>query len=242
MFYRADWDAPSTVHTLLTTRIGGVSTGAYASLNLGLHVGDDAAHVAENRRRVQELVPVPLVYLNQVHGTEVIDAANALHQTPTADAAVERAGKAACVIMTADCLPVLLCDARGTVVAAAHCGWRSLAGGILHRTIAAMQCPPQEISAFLGTAISPDAFEVGQDVYDVFTGSLPTAADCFAPLTDGKYLADIYALARLTLQQADVTRVFGGEGCTVLERERFFSYRRDHTTGRMAAVIWLEKP
>lgn len=239
-FYHAHWAAPPNVRTLLTTRNGGVSEGVYASLNLGLHVGDDPLHVAENRRRVQAQIPVPVVYLDQVHGTAVADAAQSLGVVPSADAVFDRSGTAACAVMTADCLPVLLCDEDGTAVAAVHCGWRSLAGGVLENTLAAMAVPPAQIMAYLGAAIGPDAFEVGADVLAAFTAQLPQAAECFVPIGADKYLADIYALARLRLQAAGVTRISGGESCTVLERERFFSYRRDHATGRMAAIIWLD--
>lgn len=239
-FLRADWPAPPNVHTLITTRRGGVSQGAYASLNLGAHVGDEPADVAENRRRVQAAVPLPVGYLNQTHSSRVVRAVDCLDAVPDADASVDTGGRAACAVMTADCLPVLFCDRAGTVVAAAHAGWRGLAGGVLENTVAAMQVPPAGIMAWLGPAISADAFEVGRDVSDAFRRPLGAAAEAaFEPIGGGKYLADIYALARLVLQGAGVTQVYGGGCCTVLERDTFFSYRRDGQTGRMLSAVWL---
>ena len=204
----ADWPAPSNVHTLITTRQGGVSQGRFASLNVGDHVGDDPAAVAENRRRVQAHVPLPLAYLRQVHGNRVVPAADCLDAPPEADAAFDRSRRAACAVMTADCLPVLLCDRAGSVVAAAHAGWRGLAGGVLENTIAAMQADP-------------------------------AAEAAFEPIGSGKYLADIYLLATQTLRRVGVSQIYGGRHCTVLERDRFFSYRRDGKTGRMVSAVWL---
>ncbi|SUA36142.1 Laccase domain protein yfiH [Neisseria zoodegmatis] len=239
-FFKAEWPAPANVHTLITTRNGGISEGAYRSLNLGSHVGDRPEHVRYNRETVQAHVGVPVVYLNQIHGTTVIQAAEHIGVSPDADAAVDRTASAACAAMTADCLPVLFCDKAGTVVAAAHAGWRGLAGGVLQNTIAAMNVPSLEIMAYLGPAIGPDAFEVGQDVFDVFCAQTHEASRAFEPIGDNKYLADIYALARLVLQREGVNMIYGGNHCTVLERETFFSYRREKQTGRMASIIWLD--
>ena len=160
-FLTADWPAPVNVKTLITTRNGGVSQGVYQSLNLGSHVGDDPDAVCRNCEIVQERVGLPVAYLNQIHSTIVVNAADALGNTPDADASVDNTGEAACAAMTADCLPVLFCDKAGTVVAAAHAGWRGLAGGVLQNTIAAMNVAPVEIMAYLGPAIGADAFEVG---------------------------------------------------------------------------------
>lgn len=238
-FLEADWPAPHRVRTLITTRNGGVSGAVYRSLNIGAHVGDQAEHVAENRTIVQQRVGVPVAYLNQTHSVNVVQATDALIQLQDADASVDCSGKVACAVMTADCLPVLFCDRAGTVVAATHAGWRGLAGGVLQNTIAAMKVPPLEIMAYLGPAIGPEAFEVGQDVLDAFCGAMPQAESAFTPIGAGKYLADIYALARLNLQREGVTQIFGGTHCTVLERDTFFSYRRDGQTGRMVSMIWL---
>ncbi len=242
LFLQANWPAPPNVHTLITTRHGGVSRGVYASLNLGDHVGDAAADVAENRRRVQAAIPLPVAYLAQTHSNRVVPAADSLNSAPDADASFDTQRLAACGVMTADCLPVLFCDRAGTAVAAAHAGWRGLAGGILQNTVAAMPVPPSEIMAWLGPAISADAFEVGHDVWEAFCLPLGSAAEAaFTDIGQGKYLADIYALARLILQNADVSHIYGGNHCTVLERDTFFSYRRDGQTGRMLSAVWLEK-
>ena len=240
-FFRADWPAPPNVKTLITTRNGGCSTGAYRSLNAGAHVGDDARCVAENRARIQAQIPVPVTYLNQVHGTAVVHAAEHTDAPPQADASFDDTGRAACAVMTADCLPVLFCDRAGSVVAAAHAGWRGLAGGILQNTVAAMGIPPVEILAYFGPAIGAESFEVGQDVFDAFVCPLPAAETAFQSIGSGKYLADIYALARLILRREGVTQIYGGTHCTVLERDTFFSYRRDGQTGRMLSGIWLEQ-
>ena len=240
-FLHADWPAPTHVKTLLTTRQGGVSEGVFCSLNVGAHVGDKPEHVAANRALVQQQVAVPLAYLNQIHSPDVVQAGDSIQQPLAADASVDSTGQVACAVMTADCLPVLLCDRAGTVVAAAHAGWRGLAAGVLRNTITAMQVAPIEIMAYLGPAIGAEAFEVGQDVWDAFCGNDAKANSAFQPIGQGKYLADIYALARLVLHKDGVTHIYGGQHCTVLERDTFFSYRRDGQTGRMVSAIWLEK-
>ncbi|XXQ69470.1 peptidoglycan editing factor PgeF [Neisseriaceae bacterium B1] len=239
-FITPDWGAPQNVRALITTRQGGVSTGVFSSLNVGAHVGDKSEAFAQNRAIVQQQVSVPIAYLNQTHSTMVVQATDALAQLLDADAVVDETGKAACGVMTADCLPVLFCDRAGSVVAAAHAGWRGLAAGVLQNTVAAMNVPPVEIMAYLGPAIGADAFEVGQDVLDAFVAQNPAAEQAFKPFGDGKYLADIYLLARQILLREGVTQISGGEHCTVLERETFFSYRRDGQTGRMLSVIWFE--
>lgn len=240
-FFSANWSAPPNIHTLMTTRNGGISEGVFASLNVGNHVGDDPEKVAHNRALVQAQVPVPLAYLNQVHSTDVVRAIDSIQSPLNADASIDHTGMVACAVMTADCLPVLFCDRAGTVVGAAHAGWRGLANGVLQNTIKEMGVPPEEIMAWLGAAIGAEAFEVGEDVLVAFTNTFPEAKQYFTDIGQGKYLADIYALARLVLKHEGVTQVFGGEHCTVLERENFFSYRRDGQTGRMVAAIWLEK-
>lgn len=245
-FFTADWPVPSNVHTLFTTRNGGVSRTPFATLNLGMHVGDDAQAVQHNRAIVQQQVDKPLAYLRQVHGTNVVAACNALIALEygdllVADASFSHQGDTvACAIMTADCLPVLMCNRDGTVVAAAHAGWRGLAGGVLQNTVEAMQVNPLEIMAYLGPAIGPDAFEVGVEVWQAFCLRQPKAQAAFTDIDKNHYLADIYALARLALADAGVHQVYGGTECTVLQRDRYFSYRRDGQTGRMLSTIWLD--
>jgi hypothetical protein len=252
-----DWPAPAHVRALMTTRAGGVSRPPYASLNPAGHVGDDPGAVAENRRRLRQYLPADPVWLNQVHGNCVVDCGGLPPPQPSpacggggsaADASVARAPGQVCAVLTADCLPVLFCDRAGTVVAAAHAGWRGLAAGVLERTVAAMAVPPDEILAWLGAAIGPEAFEVGEEVREVFVGQHPLAAVAFRPALPGsfdeaprKWLADLYALARIHLMAVGVTAVYGGGLCTYTDAARFYSYRRDATTGRMASLIWLEQ-
>ncbi|QXW29372.1 peptidoglycan editing factor PgeF [Aeromonas sanarellii] len=237
-----DWPAPGNVRALSTTRNGGLSEGVFAGLNLGGHVGDELARVEANRALLQQAagIPGPLNWLNQVHGTAVHPVSREYGGTPEADAACAREAGLACIVMTADCLPVLFCDRAGTVVAAAHAGWRGLQGGVLEESIAAMGCEPGEILAWLGPAIGPTAFEVGGEVRDAFMAEQAEAAAAFVPSSsEGKWLADIYQLARLRLARAGVTAVYGGEHCTFSDSERFYSYRRDGQTGRMASIVWL---
>ncbi len=233
------WPAPANVKALSTTRAGGVGVAPFDSLNLGTHVGDDPAAVAANRARLRALLPVEPCWLNQVHGTAVVDLATA-HGVPDADAAVSRTPGAVCVVMTADCLPVLLCDRAGTVVGAAHAGWRGLQGGVIEAAVRAMNVPAGELMAWLGPAIGPAAFEVGDEVRAAFVADDPAAACAFRPAGPaGKWLADLYLLARQRLAALGVTAVHGGDSCTFTEAERFFSYRRDGRTGRMASLVWL---
>jgi len=236
-----DWPAPPNVGALQTTRRGGVSQGPYASLNLGDHVGDHPEHVMANRRLLQDCMTGEPLWLRQVHGMTVLDAEVALCNTE-ADAAVARAPGRVCVVMTADCLPVLLCDRCGTVVAAAHAGWRSLAAGILERTVARMRCPADELMAWLGPAIGPRSFEVGEDVREAFLRSDAGAGEGFVPAGPGKWLADLTLLAKRRLSRAGVGLIYGGAWCTVDEGDLFFSFRRDGVTGRMGSFIWLRPP
>ncbi len=235
-----DWDAPPNVRAFQTTRDGGLSLPPYASLNLGDHVGDAPLTVMRNRMLLNEVVPSEPVWLEQVHGVVVADAGQAGCR-PRADACVAQRAGAVCVVMTADCLPVLLCDRNGTVVGAAHAGWRGLLEGVLETTLAAMQVPPGEVLAWFGAAIGPTAFEVGEEVRTAFVQQDAAAASAFVAHAPGKYLADLYALARLRLHALGVTAISGGEHCTYREAERFFSYRREGVTGRMGAFIWLAK-
>lgn len=234
-----DWPAPASVKALSTTRAGGVSAAPYLSLNLGTHVGDLPERVAENRAHVRRLLPAEPCWLNQVHGSGVVDVA-LITGVPDADAAVSRKPGAVCVVMTADCLPVLLCDRGGRVVAAAHAGWRGLHGGVIEATVSAMGVAPSDLLVWLGPAIGPDAFEVGDEVREAFISQYAKSADAFRPVAQsGKWLADIYLLARQRLLRLGVTGVYGGGACTVRDVERFFSYRRDGVTGRMGSFVWL---
>ncbi len=238
-----DWPAPAPVHTLISTRCGGVSVAPYASLNLGDHVGDDPLAVAENRARLAGRLPAVPLWLNQVHGITVIDAAAAgLPPVPVADAAFARSPGIVCTVLTADCLPVLLCDRSGSVVAAAHAGWRGLQAGILEQTVAAMAIPNGDLMVYLGPSIGPRAFAVGDEVRTAFVDAHAEATAAFQPLSQagsGGWLADLYLLARQRLARLGVKAVFGGGYCTVQQASRFFSYRREGVTGRMASLIWL---
>ena len=238
-----DWPAPSGVRSLLTTRRGGVSGGGFSSLNLGAHVGDDPLVVAANRACVEAFLPGRPLWLDQVHGTRVVDAGvfRRADSPPAADAAFSRQAGVVCAVMTADCLPVLLCDTSGCVVAAVHAGWRGLLAGVLEETVCAMHVTEGSLMAYLGPAIGPAAFEVGDEVRAAFVAERAQAAAAFTAQPSGKWLADIYLLARQRLETLGVTQVFGGDFCTVNDAERFFSYRRDGRTGRMAALIWLDR-
>lgn len=234
---QADWPAPEWVKTCVTTRQDGSSQGVYKGFNLGTHVGDDLNNVLANRAELGRLTGCRLAWLEQTHSTDVVEAAPGLVEE--ADASWTLEPDVACVIVTADCLPVLFCDRAGTRVAAAHAGWRGLAGGVLENTISALGVPPEELLVWLGPAIGPEVFEVGPEVRDIF-GSTAAAA-CFAPSDrPGHYLADIYQLARLRLNNAGVTAIYGGGLCTVSDPIRFFSYRRDGQTGRFASLVWLD--
>jgi YfiH family protein len=243
-------DLPDQAGACMTVRSGGVSVGPYddgaggGGLNLGAHVGDDPVHVAANRALLGRILPSSPVWLNQVHGVNVVDAAAVLPGTVCdADASVTDVPGVVCAVMTADCLPVLFCDVAGKVVGAAHAGWRGLAAGVLEATIDAMRAKGAGvITAWMGAAIGPAQFEVGTEVRDVFVADNAHAAQAFVPVGDasGKYLADIYLLARLRLQRHGVTHIAGGGLCTVSQTAQFYSYRRDKTTGRMASLIWLK--
>ena len=233
------WPAPDNVRSLQTTRNGGVSVAPYASLNLGSHVGDAELTVARNRMLLEPLLPSEPVWLKQVHGTVVVNAGQA-GCLPEADACVSSHPGAVCVVMTADCLPVLLCDDQGSVVGAAHAGWRGLCDGVLEQTVQEMEVPPTKLMAWFGPAIGAQAFEVGEDVRGEFVARQPLAAAAFVPGIQGKWLADIYLLARLRLNALGITRIYGGGLCTYTDSANFFSYRRDGATGRMGTFIWLE--
>lgn len=238
------WGAPPSVHAAFTLRAGGCSAFPYDSLNLGIHVGDDPGAVLENRRRVRAalLLPSEPLWLDQVHGTAVVHARAASDSgapRPVADAAITRTAGVVLAIQVADCLPVLLVDRAGTVLAAAHAGWRGLAAGVLEATVAAMAAAPDDLVAWLGPAIGPAHFEVGDEVRAAFVDLQPADADCFVPNPQGRWQCDLAGLARRRLARLGVTQVDGGAWCTAAEPQRFYSHRRDQRTGRMAALAWL---
>jgi YfiH family protein len=247
-FIRPDWPAPANVKALQTTRQGGISAAPYDMLNLGLHVGDDPVRVNRNRQLLAPFMPSEPVWLEQTHGTVVANADAAACRVQ-ADACIARQRGSVCVVMTADCLPVLLCDEDGTVVGAVHAGWKGLAAGVIEATVKEMGVDPHKLLAWFGPAIGPEAFEVGEDVRAAFMAHDAQAAAAFKPtpsplMGEGggegeKYHADIYLLARQRLDALGVTRVFGGNYCTYHQKDRFFSYRRDGVTGRMGTFIWL---
>jgi YfiH family protein len=241
MFIYPDWPAPARVRALTTTRAGGHSRAPFDSFNLSLRSGDEIENVKRNRLLLRERAELPAepVWLRQVHGSRVVAASNAEPYTEADGSHTDRPG-VVCAVLTADCCPVFLCDRQGSRVAMLHGGWRGLAKGLIEEGVKQMQVPASELMAWLGPAIGPTAFEVGRDVYDAFVGDDPACATAFTSIPNRKWLADIYALARRRLSAAGVTQIGGGMHCTVSERERFFSYRRDRVCGHMASLIWLE--
>jgi YfiH family protein len=238
---RPDWPAPSNVKALVTTRHGGCSIAPYESLNLADHVGDDAACVARNRALLarEGRLPDKPFWLSQVHGSSVVSARDASPGCQ-ADAVYSDHPGIVCAVLTADCLPLLISDRQGKEVCAVHAGWRGLAAGVVENALARFRSPPKELLVWLGPAIGPAAFEVGDEVRERFLSHRRDAAECFTSTRPGHWLADIYGLARLRLNDAGVAFVGGGEYCTFNQEDLFFSYRRDGTTGRMAAMIWCE--
>lgn len=243
------WPAPAHVRAVCTTRAGGRSPPPYDSLNLGDHVGDDPLAVGANRALLHKAIAARPVFLSQVHGSGVIELNGTTAHGTEADACLTHEPGVACTIMVADCLPVLFTDEQGRFVAAAHAGWRGLAGGVLEAVLQRMQGPDaavrpvSHLMAWLGPCIGPHAFEVGAEVKAAFEAHDVQAAACFRPSAAGKWLADLPALARQRLRAQGLTQVFGNDGtqtwCTVSNPSRFFSHRRDRISGRMAACIWL---
>lgn len=230
-----DWPAPASVQALSTTRRGGVSSDPYRSLNLGAHTEDSAAAVAENRRLLGESLPAAPTWLTQVHGDAVIELPAAVGTD--ADGAIARTSGQVCVVMTADCLPLLLCDRSGSVVAAVHCGWRGLMVDIIARAVDAMAS--DDLIAWLGPAIGPGAYQVGADLAERFLATDRAPADAFIEDGPGKVRCDLYRIARAQLGACGVTGVWGGDRCTHAEAGTFYSHRRDGDTGRQASLIWL---
>jgi YfiH family protein len=239
---RFDWRLPAGVRAAFTTRRGGVSTPPWNSFNLATHVGDVPEHVSANRARLKTLLSLPAEpsWLNQVHGIAVADLDTAVTGPITADAAIATQPGRVCVVMVADCLPVLFASRDGGRIAAAHAGWRGLAAGVLERTVEAMGIPGREITAWLGPSISAQHFEVGEEVRHSFIATDPTAAAAFVVNPRGRWQADLLTLARRRLATVGVTEVSGGEWCTFADRERFYSHRRDGNGGRLAALIWRD--
>ena len=243
-FIVPDWPAPANVRALMTTRLGGVSQPPFDGFNLAAHVDDDPAAVAKNREALRVHLPSEPKWLTQVHGASVAEA-DALPDPEEADAAVARQSGTVCAVLTADCLPVLFCDDAGSVVAAAHAGWRGLASGVLEACIDAMGTEPNRILAWMGAAIGPEAFEVGDEVRQAFIEQDALSATCFRPtghltldFAPARWMADIYTLARLRMARHGVQHVYGGGLCTFTDPQRFYSYRREPRTGRMASLIW----
>ncbi len=234
-----DWPAPAGVRALSTTRRGGVSRAPFNALNLGAHVGDTAEDVSINRTCLLREAGLPESprWLSQVHGSRVLPA-DRVRDAPEADAIWTRHAQVVCAVLTADCLPVLLCDDAGAVVAAAHGGWRGLADGVLESTVRAMDVDGARLIAWIGPAIGPSRFEVGDEVRLAFERADQDCGGCFVATRPGHWLADLAGLAERRLRAAGVERVFRATGCTYSESERFFSYRRDGRTGRMASLIW----
>ncbi len=250
-----DWPVPLQVRSVCTTRTGGCSMAPYDSLNLGAHVGDRLSDVAANREILQQSIAVRPIFLSQVHGVQVLELTQETQQGTQADGCITSQPGVACTVMVADCLPVLLSNRQGSLVAAAHAGWRGLAGqggqGILETVVESFcafgqadvwQAAP-ELLVWLGPCIGPHEFEVGDEVRHVFVANDPAAAKLFVPTDSGKWLANLSGLARLRLRAMGVAHIFGNDGsppwCTVSQPSRFFSHRRDHVSGRLAACIWL---
>ncbi|MGR9072985.1 MAG: peptidoglycan editing factor PgeF [Gammaproteobacteria bacterium] len=235
----AEWPLPPKVMAVTTLRCGGVSREAYASLNMAAHVGDDPACVSENRSLVQKWLELPAepVWLNQVHGGRIMDAAKP--DTEGADGSYSREKGIVCAVMTADCLPVLLCGDGGECIAAVHGGWRGLLEGVIENAMAAMG--GVQVTAWMGPAIGPKAFQVGDEVRESFLARSCEFAPAFSAQGNGKWLADIYRAGRIILASLGVREIYGGHFCTFTEKDRFFSYRRDGVTGRMASLIWREE-
>jgi len=234
-----DWPAPSIVHAATTLRTGGVSVGAFNSLNAALHVGDNADWVRQNRVIIKDMLGLPSepVWLEQIHGDRVVDAAS-VDLLPQADASYTDKPGIVCAVMTADCLPLLVCAPDGSQVAAIHAGWRGLLAGVISNTLAVIAS--SDALVWLGPAIGPDCFEVGDDVREAFLNKAVVFTAAFKSQGKGKWLADIYQLARIDLAAQGINKIYGGVFCTFTEQQRFYSYRRDKETGRMATLIWRD--
>lgn len=234
-----DWPAPPTVKALITTRLGGVSGGFYESMNLADHVNDAEQCVVANRTLLREVLPGEPAWLRQVHGTNVV-VADEVTELVDADASYTRKPGVVCAVLTADCLPLLVCDRAGSHVAAIHAGWRGMSNAVIEQAIEAMAVPPSELLVYLGPAIGPESYEVGEDVLEAFLSDDDETATAFMPRENGKWLANLYELAKFRLWRMGIEAIYGGDYCTMKDL-RFYSYRRHHITGRMASLIWLDR-
>ncbi len=250
-FLIPDWDAPSGVRAVVSTRrVPGVSLAPFDDCNLGDHVGDDPIAVRRNRARLHQFLDLPAepLWLNQVHGSAVHQGSQnsmsaSASTAPQADAAFTHERNVVLAVLTADCLPLLFASADGSEIAAVHAGWRGLAAGVIEATVRALRTPPEQLHVWLGPAIGPKAFEVGEEVYAAFVDGHPSAAAAFGPSPvgrSGQWLCDLYQLSRLRLRALGLQRISGGQHCTYSEPARFYSYRRDRDCGRMASLIWLK--
>lgn len=241
MLIKPNWPLSNRIIAGCTTRNGGFSQGAYTSFNLAMHVGDKPEHVQSNRAHLQKTLNLPHApcWLTQTHSIQAINL-NHYYADANADASFTTTPGHVCVVMTADCLPILLADKNASVVAAIHAGWRGLAHGVITRTLQAIQRPGQELYAWLGPAISAAVFEVGADVRDIFAQNNFDVQAHFKPSSNQQWLADLYGLAKDNLLQCGVRHIYGGEHCTYHESDLFFSFRRDNQTGRMASFIYIQ--
>jgi YfiH family protein len=238
---RPEWPAPNQVQACVTTRLGGESQSPYVSFNVAEHVGDSAESVLLNRRRLVEklVLPAEPQWLSQIHSNRIVKLSEETNGLPEADASFTCESGIVCAVLTADCLPVMFTDYEGSCVAVAHAGWRGLVAGILEAIVTALPADPDKIMAWMGPAIGPLAFEVGDEVRQVFSDKHSNTNNAFRATNNGLWLADIYQLASRILKNVGVNNVFGGGYCTYTDEQRFFSYRREKTTGRMASLIWL---
>lgn len=234
-YIKPNWPAPSNIHAATTTREVGASIAPYDNFNLGEHVGDNPEHVTENRKTLVKALQLPSepIWLKQIHSKNII-MANKFNGLPELDACIATQPGKVCVIMTADCLPILLCDKQGNEIAAVHAGWRGLVAGIISETISAIQTSPDQLLAWIGPAICQKHYEVGKEVYEQFSKQ----NDCFQKEAHGKWLMDMVAIATQQLKQLGIQDIYGGDLCTYCDPTRFYSYRRDGKTGRMATLIW----
>ncbi len=237
-----NWPAPKHVHAYCTTRVGGISQGPFASFNLADHVEDDALSVNANREKLMGDLSLPAepLWLTQTHSAQVIRASYA-NTDSIADACFTTRTNHVCTVMTADCLPILCCDEKGQHAAAIHAGWRGLLAGVIETTVNAMDVDSKSLLVYLGPAISQDNFVVSEVIKDQFIALDPHTRHAFKEVSRGHFAADLYAIARMRLAKLGIEQIFGGEFCTYDESDKFFSYRRENQTGRMASLIWLSE-
>ncbi|MCH9637522.1 MAG: peptidoglycan editing factor PgeF [Candidatus Rickettsiella isopodorum] len=238
-----DWPAPSWIKAYTTTRLGGVSQSPYVSLNIAMHVGDNLDDVTKNRQLLQKYLYLKksIIWLEQIHGNSAISADDPIDSL-AADAIYSRTGQTVCAVQTADCLPLLICSSNSYCVAAIHAGWKGLSSGIIENTIRALDLPPREILVWLGPAIGPQAFTVGEEVFQSFIDKDQAAETAFQPVKNKRWQANLYKLAQQRLLKLGITSIYGGNSCTYSDKLRFFSYRRDQITGRMLSLIWINLP